>query len=331
MDVRAAAFSGYIPIAESVGLDPYEMLRRVQLGPQLLDEPEHPVPLSALDKLLEESAQQSGHETFGLMMCEARTLGSIGPLAVLLAHETSCREAIEHYIRFQRLVGDAALYSLERDGDYYIFRTELHAGAVGPQIRECQMGILCRLFRDWLHLPWAPESAHFVHPAPADLRMHSRIFRCPLEFESTFNGFVCTTASLEAVRSGGDPELTDQAFRMIDELLTRRGDHSFEGRVRRAIRLMLPMGRATLEQVAWTMDMSPRTFQRALDEAATSYRDLLNEVRCEMASGLLASPGHTIKSAANLTGFATPTAFTRWFKDQFGQAPSSWRSGPMLM
>src|SRR5262245_14735098 len=94
LDVRAAAFSGYIPTAESVGLDPYEMLRKVQVRPQVLDEPDLPVPVSAVDALLELSAQQSGCESFGLMMAEGRTLGSIGPLAVLLAHDTSCREVI---------------------------------------------------------------------------------------------------------------------------------------------------------------------------------------------------------------------------------------------
>ena len=74
------------------------------------------------------------------------------------------------------------------------------------------------------------------------------------------------------------------------------------------------------------MDMSPRTLQRALEDQAISFRHLLNQVRCEVASGCLSRPGRTVASAAQMTGFATPAAFTRWFRDQFGQAPSTWRS-----
>jgi AraC-like DNA-binding protein len=324
--IRAAALSGYIPTAASVGLDPYAMLRRQKLGPHLLEQPEHPIPLAALDSLLEESARQSGCGDFGLRLAESRTLGSLGPLAVLLAQETSCREVIEHLIRFQRLLSEAVSYSLERSGDVCIFRTEFAGSPVGRQLVECMMALTFRIVHDFLRVPWLPESAHFAHPAPRDVRAHARIFRCALQFESPFNGFVCTPESLEARREGGDPELAAEAFRMVDSLLTRAGDHSLEGRARRAIHLMLPMGGATLEQVAWAIDMSPRTFQRTLEDQAISFRHLLNQVRCEIASGYLAKPGHTVASAAQLTGFATPTAFTRWFREQFSQAPSAWRS-----
>ena len=327
--IRAAALAGYVPTARSVGLDPYGMLRRHNLGPHLLEQPEHPMPLAALDSLLEQSARQSGCEDFGLRLAEARTLGSLGPLAVLLAQDTSCREIIEHLIRFQRLLSEAVAYSLERDGDVYIFRTELAGSPVGRQVVECMMALTFRVLRDGLRIPWVPESVHFAHPAPRDVRAHAGIFRCALQFESPFNGFVCTPASLEVRREGGDPELAAEAFRMVDTLLTRAGDHSVEGRARRAIRLMLPMGGATLEQVAWAMDMSPRTLQRALEDQAISFRQLLNEVRCEVASGYLSKPGCTVASAAQMTGFATPTAFTRWFRDLFGQAPSTWRSNAL--
>lgn len=305
------------------------MLRRVNLSPQLIDQPEHPIPLSALSALMEQSAARSGQSQFGLMLCEARTLGSLGPLAVLLAQDSTCREVIEHIIRFQRLVGEAAMYSLEREGDHFIFRTELDGSTAGSQLREYQMGLMSRIMRDWLRLPWAPESAHFAHPAPADLRLHARIFRCPLEFQSPFNGFICAPSTLEGVRSGGDPELAGAALRMVDQLMARSGDHGVEARARRSIRLILPMGGATLDRVAWSMGVNPRKLQRLLEDGGRNFRDLLNDVRGEMASELLASPHHSIKSVAFMTGFANPTAFTRWFGDQFGQAPSAWRSGAM--
>jgi AraC-like DNA-binding protein len=313
-------------VAEAVGLDPSRMLARLRLDVRLLDEPNHPLPISAINTLIEQSAELSGDHSFGLRMCEARTFGSLGPLAVLLDQDSTCREVIGHLIRFQRLLGDAAVYSMQQDGDFYIFRTELQGNGVGPQVREYQMGLIARLLRDWLRFPWEPESVHFVHPAPADLSLHARIFRCPLQFDSLFNGFVCSSATLDAVREGGDRELAGEALRMMDELVARQGDPGFEARTRRAIRLLLPVGGATLEEVARSMDLSPRKVQRLLEEESKSFRDLLNSVRAEVATDLLSNPRHSIQTVAFQTGFATPTAFTRWFKEQFARAPSAWRS-----
>jgi AraC-like DNA-binding protein len=96
-------------------------------------------------------------------------------------------------------------------------------------------------------------------------------------------------------------------------------------RVGRAITLMLPAGRATLEGVAAAVDTNPRALQRQLAHEGTSFAELLNVGRREFALRYLANSRQSITSIAELTGYATPSGFTRWFAAEFGTSPTAWR------
>lgn len=70
--VRSVTLADYLRVSRSVGLDPYEMLREVDIDARLLDVPETRLPASAVVRLLEDSAGRSGMESFGLLLAEAR-------------------------------------------------------------------------------------------------------------------------------------------------------------------------------------------------------------------------------------------------------------------
>ena len=74
------------------------------------------------------------------------------------------------------------------------------------------------------------------------------------------------------------------------------------------------------------MGVTPRTLQRQLDEADTSFSDLLNAVRLELVPRYLQNPAHSLTQVAELLGYAHPSSFTRWFVAQFGKSPARWRA-----
>ena len=56
-----------------------------------------------------------------------------------------------------------------------------------------------------------------------------------------------------------------------------------------------------------------------------SVLEEIREVRLAAAKQLLANPAHSIDSIARQTGYATPAAFTTFFKSMTGRTPSQWR------
>jgi hypothetical protein len=77
------------------------MLRRARINPQILDHPEHPLDVTQVVRLLEDSARESGTACFGLLMAESRSLSRIGPLRLLLNHLDNARDVVGAVIRYQ--------------------------------------------------------------------------------------------------------------------------------------------------------------------------------------------------------------------------------------
>jgi AraC-like DNA-binding protein len=96
--------------------------------------------------------------------------------------------------------------------------------------------------------------------------------------------------------------------------------------VRKAIYLLLPMGRATIEQIAMAMGMNVRTLQRRLEENEATFSDLINGVRRDLVIRYLENPGYSLGRIADMLGYSMPSSFTRWFISQFDMPPATWRS-----
>jgi AraC-like DNA-binding protein len=324
--VRAAALTNYFEVARFVGLDPYEMLRRQGISPQSVTDPDQPIATGPVSRLLEDSARMSGCMSFGLLMAETRSAFSVGPVSLLLQHERSARAIIEALVRYQAMLGEAFAFSLEESGDVVIFRTDIVGGLAGPQAIELMMAITYKLISAFASGSWCPEVAHFVHDPPADLSVHRRIFDCPLVFASDFNGFVCSAWSMDSPNPAAQPIMAEHARRYLDMLAPAPEDGSVVTRARRSLQLLLPAGRASLEQVGANLGLHPRALQRLLEKEGQTYASLLNEVRRELALRYLSSSRRSVTSVAEMIGYATPSAFARWFSAEFGMSPAAWRS-----
>jgi AraC-like DNA-binding protein len=325
---RASGLAHYAEVAESVGLDPDRMLARVGLSRALISDPDRFIPADAFSLLLEESARESGCEAFGLLVGATRKISGLGAFSLLFRHQRTLRDAIRVLIRYQRVLADTLLISLDEDAETAVIRTELATDR--HTTRQSLEGIVAEMHSGFVTLTarqWHPECVHFVHAAPADLSVHRRIFDCPVQFESEFNGFSCTPASLDSPIAGAEPEIARYAQDSVERLAQAVGaEGSMAERVRRSLYLLLPRGQGTLEGVGANLEMHPRALQRALLREGASFGTVLNEARRELAMRHLATPSLAIEAIAVLVGYATLSSFSRWFTAEFGVAANVWRS-----
>jgi AraC-like DNA-binding protein len=85
---------------------------------------------------------------------------------------------------------------------------------------------------------------------------------------------------------------------------------------------MLPLGTLTADAVAAQFSMSNRTLRRRLQQEATSYQEILDDVRAELASYYLTNEKRRIDEIAFLLGFSDPSAFTKAFRRWTGETPA---------
>jgi AraC-like DNA-binding protein len=324
--IRAVTLTGYVEVANFVGLDGRRMLREAGLSPELLENHANRLPAAAAVELLDRSVRQSRCESFGLLMAECRTFASLGPISLLLEHCADVRAVVRAVIGHQRHFNDVIELSADDAGDLSLVRYDLLPEFWSAPLLDLMVGIAYRILSSISGNGWKPESVHFVRGTPKDLAAWRRFFPAPVEFESSFNGFACSHAAMRIVLPQADAELAGHARDLLRLVPIQKGPAPLRDRVQRAITLLMPSGRATLEQVAAQMGLSPRGLQRRLEEEGVQFGMLLSEVRAELATAYLAGSSRPITSVAGLLGYASPSSFTRWFAGAYGVSPQEWRA-----
>jgi AraC-like DNA-binding protein len=83
---------------------------------------------------------------------------------------------------------------------------------------------------------------------------------------------------------------------------------------------------SNLENVARALGMSSRTLQRRLDSEGVTFRQLVLDVKIDVAKELLGDRSLTIADVATAVGFARVSAFSRAFSHHSGLSPSQFRA-----
>ncbi len=328
--IRTAALANYLEVAQHLGFNPQPILRRHGLSARMLGDAGQLIPIQAGVSLLEATAAESKCISFGLRMAELRQLSNFGEISLLLSHQSSLRNALETMIEYRHLLNQSLAMSIEDTGNMVIIREEI---VIEPpmqtrQATELAVGVLHRSCRALLGSHWNPRSVNFTHAQPDDLQLHKRLFRCPLHFDSEFNGIVCAAADLDLPNPKADPEMARYARRFV-ESLPGTNEPSVVLEVRKAIYMLLPMERATIEQIAQSLGMNVRTLQRRLVDAGESFSGLINGVRRDLVVRYIENPRYSLGRVAAMLGYSVHSSFTRWFISQFGMAPAAWRAAKL--
>lgn len=326
IQVRAGVLAHFFEVIREHSLDPAPLLRETGLRRDMLSDPDGRIPLAGVVTLLEQSAERAGCPSLALLMTERRQPADFGPVGLLLQHQASLRASVEMLQRYEHLLNDSLAMHLTEQEGVAVLRAELTSGRLGGarQATELSMGVLFRLCRAVLGPTWRPLEVRFVHAEPPETRVHHRLFRCPLVFGAEFNGFVIDGADLDRQNPDADDQMARYARRYLDSMPASRGG-GVEQQVRNALYILLPSGRGGLDAVAASLGFNARTLQRRLDLADLTFGGLLDDVRAELAERYLRAGAYPMGEIADLLGYASASAFTRWFGARFGTSPSAFR------
>jgi AraC-like DNA-binding protein len=324
--IRSACLSSYPEIARSLGLDPLRLLAKAGIDRRCLDDPDIKLPTGALGRLLEASAQAAKVEDFGLRLAETRTLSVLGPVGLLVREEATVRDALRSLMRYVRLHNESLYLRLEEQDGTAIVSVEIKVRRPVPvrQGMELTVGVLYRVLRSLIGLHWRPLVC-FAHDAPRRRDTHRRLFAGRVEFGHDFNGIVCSSADLERAIPSSDPTLARYARQHLEALLARP-NAQLSDKVRELVWLQLGTGRCRADLVAEQLGFDRRTLHRKLAEEGLTFSGLVETVRTEIVTRTLPGRDRPLSVLADMLGFSSLSAFSRWFQTRFGASPTAWRA-----
>jgi AraC-like DNA-binding protein len=318
--IHSASLSRYAEVARQAGLNPARMLREFRLPQRSLRHPDVLVPIDSVRQLLETSAARSGLESFGLRMAEARHLSDMGALGLLVREQPTLRLALEALTRHANRINETVHLAIEESRDIVVLREELLTGGSRPvrQATELAIGVVFRILRFFLGPHWVPRRVCFAHAAPRDLSVHKRMFGSRVEFGQTFNGIVCAMRDLAVSNPNADPGIEKLARRLLNADPIRPVP-DLSTQVRHLVAGLIGSGSCHVETIALQLGTGRRTLHRRLRQEGTTFSDIVSAVQRELASRYVDDPRRSLADLSVSLGFATPSAFSRWYRRQFGE------------
>jgi AraC-like DNA-binding protein len=322
--VRYAALSGYLELTLSLGLDPEALMASVGLAPPDLALPDKWVPAANVARLLELSARTSEHDDFGLRLAEYRQPSTLGPLSLVLRDEPDLRSALQLLMRYEHSYNEALRIRLSEGNGLATVRLWFELGEPAPsrQAEELAVAALYGIIRDFLGPSWRPLAVCFSHAPPIGLDTHTRLLGARLKFGHAFTGLVMYGRDLDAPNASPHPHDPTEAAETLSSLGPTT---TVSARVRDLVEVLLPTGRCSADEVARAMGVDRRTLHRHLGAAGATFTSIVDSTRAGLAERYLANDRYRMTEISVLLGFAAPSAFTRWFRHQFGDSPTAWR------
>jgi len=179
--------------------------------------------------------------------------------------------------------------------------------------------------RDLLGRPVTPTRVAFSYAAPRVSEPYATFFRIAPVFDAPRTEVLFSVHDASARNVRPDPAVGEVMRRFLEQMPSPGTDGSIRARVRREIVEALPET-PSVEEVARTLGMSERTLQRRLVEAGTSWAQLLDELRSDLAARHLEDTRMSIGEIAFVLGFRSQGSFTRAFKRWTGRTPSDARA-----
>ena len=290
-----------------------------------------PESLTATDyvRLLDAGAELARHPHFGLHVGERVKLGTYSVYGLILLSCRDLGQAIQQTLRYESLAHDLGRSELSvRDGTA-VYQWHSHIPHASRHLAESVFAGV-RVFGNWLagaDLP--PAAVSFTHTAPTDCSEHQRIFGSDVVFGAAGNCARFDAALLTLPVPNADvglyPVLQQHAEQLLQKKMRVQGDAGIASLVRASIAGHLAQDRASLTRIAQDLNLSPRTLQRKLSDADTSFQQVLDRTRQALAQGYLLQRDLTLADIAFLLGYQDQSAFNHAFREWTGQSPGSYR------
>lgn len=324
---RNTMFRSILELAEAHGVTRRKILSHIDLDASDALRPGALVPSFKLIDAVEFAALATGRRDFGLLLGAQNDHRSLGPVGVLAEHCRTVGEAIAEGSRFLHLHNAALHYSLESEGEWCLFRVRVRLRVPGRRISkhyvEAVLTMFVRFCRLVLEPKWKPIEVRVEHERMAMPGAYRVAFGGPVRFQQDVNAVVLAASDLERPLVTADHRIKRLVQRLLEEIEQDEREN-IAARVTALLRPLLAAGHASPSRVAALLSMAPRTLQRKLASEGTSFKDVLSDLRIDLAREHI-TRGTKLTDLASILGLSESSAVSRFLRKHLGKTSTTQR------
>lgn len=313
------------------GVDTDSILKSINLAPSLFEDCEARIASRYYEALWSAAVKQSGDPFIGLHF--GRDMAGHYPggnvLFALMMNCSTVGLALDKFIHYHRIMADAIQPKLRITNNKVYLAWEVFEPGYVPQpyISETLLCTFHTLLQHITEGKLLPVQVRFTHPRPNDVSEYQKVFQAPVKFNAGQNELVIERASLDLPIQLANKQFLQVMEQYAAKLLDRMGAMEvWSDKVARQIGKMIIKGRnPKIDAVAGELVLSKRNLQVKLKQEGTSFRQIGEDVRKEIAKDYLKRADTTICDVAFLLGYSEQSVFNHAFKRWTGKTPKEYR------
>ncbi len=321
---RVGGMKAVVAVLEKLGFEPQPVIQHVGLNLEMLSDPDFIVPSALFGRLFAHCVAVTKCEHFGMLVGSEGSLSWLGRVGFVASNSENVAQALQVLGEYFYYHDRSAVVALKVENDQAVlsynllFKMEAQSQWLG--------GVMCcalKIMRELCGPLWAPSEVRLAIPRPVDIRAYERFFRAKLTFDAPATGLVFDTSWLERPIEHAQPELRRI---LMKEMRSNRFDpEEFPLDVLRIVRTTIGSGNCTAEKISGLLGISVRALSARLEEHNTSFKQIVENVRFEMAKQLMENTDMPLRDISEQLDYSEISAFTRAFTRWAGIAPGNWR------
>lgn len=280
-------------------------------------------------KLWDLARTETDLENIGLEVAHFVCPTTFHALGFSLWASSNLLDALNRMIRFEVLLNDGCHLHLTKCKNNFNFTMQVkqveQEDLVAPEGVDYFLGAVVKMFRDMTGDSFNPIKVKLIRPAPKDSSHWTQFFNCPVNFADSSNQLIFAEESLTRTLATGNNALAEQNDKLVEDYLCKMKMQDIRGQVRSALIELMPLGITTLDGVAHSLAMPPRTLQYKLNQQGTTLQELRDKIREDLARQYLQYSRQPFTQIAYSLGFSDPAHFNRAFKRWSGETPTAFR------
>jgi len=299
----------------------------VGLDPAKLGDGNARYKLEDMAKLWNLAVEETRNPCFGIEAGKRwapTTFHALG-FAWLASH--TLRDALQRLVRYSRIVNNTLSAELEEHGLHLhlIFSSNEDENDIHYAARDAALVAVTIMCRMLCGDKFSPVEVHTRREPSLCKEVLTQFVGAPIFFGSDRNVTVFNRMQSEQRVATGNSELAKVNEDVAMKYLVSLERASPVMQVKAQLVAMLPEGQVPESAVAERLNMSLRSLQRKLHEEHTSFSEIYNSIRRELANEYIQDSQMSMTEIAYLLGFSEQANFSRAFRRWYGTSPSEAR------
>jgi AraC-like DNA-binding protein len=329
---QATRFSvqpGWKVLITDLGINPALVLKLAGLPADLFARKDAKITPTDYFRLWHGLEQAAGTEVWPLKMGQVLSVEAFDPPIFASLCSANLNIALQRLSQFKKLIGPLTL-TVEVTANQTCVTLDCYGNSepIPRSLGVAELVFLTQLARLGTRKRIVPLRVELVQP-PSETEPYQAYFGVPLARGAANRQVFSAT-------DAGHPFLTENAamWDFFESPLSKKlsdldTEASMKERVRSALQEMLPSGQSSIEEAADRLAMSKRSLQRKLLGESSSYQEVLNATRRDLADYYLSRSSASLVEIAYLLGFQDSNSFLRAFRGWTGQTPGEYRNSLM--